>query len=107
MISFFLNFSQKEAQDSTKPGKGAHHKKSQPRGADAEAPIEAAKAATKIIRTVDLWMRQRDLEQALLGLYPSLEKFTYSIALNQEVVKGSAELVADSEVAILPPFAGG
>jgi uncharacterized protein YjiS (DUF1127 family) len=33
---------------------------------DEEGPPEAAKAATKIIRTVDQWMRQRDLEQALL-----------------------------------------
>ena len=52
----------KDANENGKSGKVKKHVKR----ADDEGPPEAAKAATKIIRTVDQWMRQRDLEQALL-----------------------------------------
>ncbi|CAD7942648.1 unnamed protein product [Amoebophrya sp. A120] len=60
--NIILGLQLKETQDTGKSGKA----KKQVKRPDEEGPPEAAKAATKIIRTVDQWLRQRDLEQALL-----------------------------------------
>lgn len=48
-----------------------------------------------------------ELEDYLLNKYPQLNDFTYQIALNQTAVGRTAELQQVSEVALLPPFAGG
>ncbi|CAD7924626.1 unnamed protein product [Amoebophrya sp. A25] len=60
--NIILGLQLKEAHDTGKSGK----QKKQVKRPEEEGPPEAAKAATKIIRTVDQWLRQRDLEQALL-----------------------------------------
>lgn len=48
-----------------------------------------------------------ELEDYLLNKYPQLHDFTYQIALNHNTVERTVELQPVSEVAILPPFAGG
>eukprot|EP00392_Amoebophrya_sp_AT5.2_P003794 g3799.t1 len=60
--NIILGLQLKESSDGGKTSKG----KKQVKRPDEDGPPEAAKAATKIIRTVDQWLRQRDLEQALL-----------------------------------------
>ncbi|CAD7948532.1 unnamed protein product [Amoebophrya sp. A25] len=55
-----------QLKDSHDTGIGKNKLKKQVKRPDEEGRPEAAKAATKIIRTVDQWLRQRDLEQALL-----------------------------------------
>lgn len=43
----------------------------------------------------------------LLEQHPQLNEFTYTVALNKVVVNAQSPLIADNEIAILPPFAGG
>lgn len=48
-----------------------------------------------------------ELEDYLMKRYPQLSDFTFQIALNQNAVDKVAALQPVSEVALLPPFAGG
>ena len=48
-----------------------------------------------------------ELEKMLIRKFPDIENFTYQIAMNQQIVSGTNALSSGSEVAILPPFAGG
>jgi len=38
---------------------------------------------------------------------PSLGKYTFSIALNENIIKSNESLKANDIIALLPPFAGG
>jgi molybdopterin converting factor small subunit len=38
---------------------------------------------------------------------PLLEKHTFTMALNEAVIKANSPLKADDVIALLPPFAGG
>ncbi len=62
--NIILGLQLKDDRDGNKNKKGKPAKLQ--RNEDDGQPEQAAKAATKIIRTVDQWLRQRDLEQALL-----------------------------------------
>lgn len=48
-----------------------------------------------------------ELEQDLLNTFPELQQFSYQLALNKELATAEAALITESEVAVLPPFAGG
>jgi molybdopterin synthase sulfur carrier subunit len=48
-----------------------------------------------------------ELEQDLLKHFPELARFSYQLALNQEIAGADARLAAVNEIGILPPFAGG
>ena len=43
----------------------------------------------------------------LVKKYPILQNENYQIAVNQELVTGNFQIDMDSEIALLPPFAGG
>lgn len=47
------------------------------------------------------------LDENLKKKFPDLNKLNYRIAVNQEIIDGSAEIKEGDEVAFLPPFAGG
>ena len=47
------------------------------------------------------------LKQFLHRDIPSLEKHTYSVALNHEIKTGDVKFQDGDEVALLPPFSGG
>jgi molybdopterin converting factor small subunit len=50
----------------------------------------------------------RDLKEMLETKYPALKKMDYRIAVNHSFADDpDFELLKDSEVALLPPFAGG
>lgn len=48
-----------------------------------------------------------DLRNHLEKKYPKLKSIDYRIAVNQNLVESNHSIQADSEVALLPPFAGG
>jgi molybdopterin synthase sulfur carrier subunit len=48
-----------------------------------------------------------DLRNQLEKTYPKLKSIDYRIAVNQTLVESNYSIQADSEVALLPPFAGG
>ena len=48
-----------------------------------------------------------DLERDVLETFPELRKFSYQLALNKKIEATTAVLHSDSDVAVLPPFAGG
>lgn len=53
---------------------------------------------------------QNDTEALLSALkikLPGLEKYTFLLSVNQEVVSENKALAADDEIALLPPFSGG
>jgi len=51
----------------------------------------------------DTLMLQKHLESS----FPKLSKYTYRLALNQEIIKGNPLLKDGDVVAVMPPFAGG
>lgn len=48
-----------------------------------------------------------EVKEIMTSKYPFLGQMKYLVALNQEVVRGNAELKDEDEIAIMPPFAGG
>jgi len=48
-----------------------------------------------------------DLKNQLISKHPILEKLEYQIAINQKIASQETLINKDSEVALLPPFAGG
>jgi molybdopterin synthase sulfur carrier subunit len=48
-----------------------------------------------------------DLRDQLEKIYPKLKSIDYRIAVNQSLVESNYSIQQDSEVALLPPFAGG
>ena len=48
-----------------------------------------------------------DLRDQLEKTYPKLKSIDYRIAVNQTLVESNYSIQQDSEVALLPPFAGG
>lgn len=48
-----------------------------------------------------------ELKLRLCQLYPSLKEYTFSIAVNEEIVQANAALKDGDIVALLPPFSGG
>jgi molybdopterin synthase sulfur carrier subunit len=47
------------------------------------------------------------VEKTMLEAYPALAKYTFRIAVNQQMIKANQELNDNDVVAFLPPFAGG
>ena len=47
------------------------------------------------------------LRELLIGKYASLNNSEFKIAMNQEIAHEDATLIADAEIALLPPFSGG
>ena len=48
-----------------------------------------------------------DLKKQLIEKFPPLAGLNFSVAINNTVVQGNAELNDTDEVAFLPPFSGG
>jgi len=48
-----------------------------------------------------------DFKKSLIKKYPILHKLKYQIAINQKIAKKETIINQDSEIALLPPFAGG
>ena len=48
-----------------------------------------------------------DFKKKLIGKYPALESEIFQIAINLKIEDSNFIVPVDSEVAILPPFAGG
>lgn len=41
-------------------------------------------------------------------MYPKLKKYEYQLAINQQITNDKTQIIsADTEIAFLPPFAGG
>jgi molybdopterin synthase sulfur carrier subunit len=57
--------------------------------------------------TVEQSQTVSDLRNQLEKTYPKLKSIDYRIAVNQTLVESNYSIQADSEVALLPPFAGG
>lgn len=49
----------------------------------------------------------QEVEAFLLQEFPDLAKMTYTMSLNKQVVDKGTQLTEQSEIALLPPFAGG
>jgi molybdopterin converting factor small subunit len=49
----------------------------------------------------------KELREHLQQKYPSLLNITFSIAMNHSIVGDEVMINNDSEIALLPPFAGG
>lgn len=49
----------------------------------------------------------KDLRLFLNSTYPSFSSQNFQVAMNQKIVTDQAILEPESEVALLPPFAGG
>lgn len=49
----------------------------------------------------------RTLNNNLHKDFPALKKYSYKIAVNQEIISEEIELKNGDEVSFLPPFAGG
>ncbi len=56
---------------------------------------------------IDNSMDSIDLKAFFNSLYPELKSTVYTIAVNQEVMKVAPKGMHISEIALLPPFAGG
>ena len=48
-----------------------------------------------------------EVETYLLQEFPDLNKMTYTMSLNRQIVDKGTQLSQQSEIALLPPFAGG
>jgi len=48
-----------------------------------------------------------DFKNSLIKKHPILNKLNYQIAVNQKIAQKETILNRDSEIALLPPFAGG
>ena len=48
-----------------------------------------------------------ELMQELFKKYPSLREASFLIAVDREIIKGNTKLAEKTEIALLPPFAGG
>lgn len=57
--------------------------------------------------TVEKSIRLSDLKIDLIKKYPVLQNQNYQIAVNQELENDDFKIESDSDVALLPPFAGG
>lgn len=57
--------------------------------------------------TVEQSQTVSDLRNQLEKIYPKLKSIDYRIAVNQNLVDSVYIIKQDSEVALLPPFAGG
>lgn len=48
-----------------------------------------------------------DLKRKLVMRYPSLESYTYRVAVNQQMIEDNQRLFDNDTIAMMPPFAGG
>lgn len=48
-----------------------------------------------------------DFKNSLIKKHPTLNKLNYQIAINKQIAKKETIINQDSEIALLPPFAGG
>ena len=48
-----------------------------------------------------------DLKNKLISMYPGLKDFTYTTAVNQQMVTDNLQFEDHDTVAMMPPFAGG
>ena len=56
---------------------------------------------------VDASISVTQLRELLIGKYKELEQLSYQIAVNQKLASPDTLITNNSEIAILPPFAGG
>ena len=49
----------------------------------------------------------KDVKKDLFLQFPELSSYSFQVALNKVIVDENEMLLADNEIAILPPFAGG
>ncbi|MBP6625675.1 MAG: MoaD/ThiS family protein [Chitinophagaceae bacterium] len=47
------------------------------------------------------------LKEYLFASYPALEKTSFSIAINQQIISSNTALEVGQTIAFLPPFSGG
>lgn len=48
-----------------------------------------------------------ELREKIFQLYPELEGFNFSLAVDKKLVQERQSLTANEEIALLPPFSGG
>ena len=56
---------------------------------------------------VDTTISVSQLRELLIEKYKELEKLSYQIAVNQKLATPDTIITNNSEIAVLPPFAGG
>ncbi len=49
----------------------------------------------------------KNLKMVLLEKYPILEKLEFNIAVDQKLINQNTSISNNTEIALLPPFAGG
>jgi len=57
--------------------------------------------------TINNELSINEIESRLIDKYPVLEKLEYQIAVNQKIENKKTLINQNSEIALLPPFAGG
>ena len=65
--------------------------------------VTDGKAEIELTDIQDVKMAQKKM----LEKYPQLAKYTFRIAVNQQMIKDNRKLHDNDVVAFLPPFAGG
>lgn len=48
-----------------------------------------------------------ELKQKIFQLYPTLDNFNFSLAVDKKLVQECQPLTGNEEIALLPPFSGG
>ena len=48
-----------------------------------------------------------ELKEKIFQLYPNLEDFKFSLAVDKKLVQEPQPLTGNEEIALLPPFSGG
>lgn len=48
-----------------------------------------------------------ELKEKIFQLYPNLEDFNFSLAVDKKLVQKPQPLTGNEEIALLPPFSGG
>lgn len=69
--------------------------------------VAEAVKATKEEFVVNTSITVDELQNLLIKKYTVLSNLSYKIAVNKELVNTNTLITEDSEIAILPPFAGG
>jgi molybdopterin converting factor small subunit len=67
---------------------------------------EVTNKDSEIIQVENHW-RKSDILNQLVIQYPALENISFQLAVNQTIINDNVQLMEGSELALLPPFAGG
>ncbi len=67
---------------------------------------EAVKQTSEEL-VIDATITVNELQNLLIEKYTVLSNLSYKVAVNKELVNTETLISEDSEIAVLPPFAGG